>query len=73
MSFRKSIAIGFWKWNSYVNGIRKVILIKITQCQDLVRIFLQNHTTDFDETLHVALVCPGEGFSTIGTSGYSPV
>ena len=49
------------------------ILIKITQCQDLVRIFLQNRTTDFDETLHVASVCPGEGFSTIGTSGYSPV
>ena len=38
-----------------------------------MRIFLQNHTTDFDETLHVALVYPGEGFSTIDTSGYSPV
>ena len=49
------------------------ILIKITQCHCLVRIFLQNGTTNFDETLHVAWVCPGEGFSTIGTSGYSPV
>ena len=49
------------------------ILIKITQCQDLVRILLQNRTTDFDETLHVVWVCPGEGFGTIGTSGYSPV
>ena len=38
-----------------------------------MRIFLQNRTTDFDETLHVAWVCIGEGFSTIGTSGYSPV
>ena len=49
------------------------ILIKITQCQDLETIFLQNRTTDFDETLHVVWVCPGEGFGTIGTSGYSPV
>ena len=49
------------------------ILIKITQCHYLVRIFLQNRTTDFDETLHVVWVCPGEGFGTIGTSGYSPV
>ena len=49
------------------------ILIKITQCQDLVRIFLQNLTTDFDETLHVAWVCPGEGFGNSGRSGYSPV
>ena len=38
-----------------------------------MHIFLQNRTTDFDETLHVAWVCQGEGFSTIGTSGYSPV
>ena len=29
------------------------ILIKITQCHYPVRIFLQNGTTDFDETLHV--------------------
>ena len=29
------------------------ILIKITHCQYPVRIFLQNGTTDFDETLHV--------------------
>ena len=49
------------------------ILIKITQCQDLVTIFLQNRTTDFDETLHVAWAWSGEGFSTSGRSGYSPV
>ena len=49
------------------------ILIEITQCQDLETIFLQNCTTDFDETLHVVWVCPGQGFGTIGTSGYSPV
>ena len=49
------------------------ILIKITHCHYLVRIFLQNRTTDFDETLHVVWVCPGEGFGTIGTSCYSPI
>ena len=47
--------------------------IKITQSHCLVTVFLQNRTMDFGETLHVALVCPGEGFGTIGTSGYSPV
>ena len=63
----------FWpsKWNWY--WYRGSILIKIAQCHYLVRIFLQNCTTDFDETLHVVWVCPGEGFGTIGTSGYSPV
>ena len=50
-----------------------IILIKITQCQDLETIFLQNHTTDFDETLHVVWICPGKGFGTIGTFGYSLV
>ena len=50
-----------------------IILIKITQCQDLVTIFLQNRTTDFDETLHVAWAWSGEGFGTSGRSGYSPV
>ena len=49
------------------------IHIKITQCQDLETIFLQNHTTDFDETLHVVWICPGKGFGTIGTFGYSLV
>ena len=49
------------------------ILIKITQNHYLDTIFLDNCTTDFDETLHVARVCPGEGFGTTGTSGYSPV
>ena len=49
------------------------ILIKITQCQDLETIFLQNRTTDFDETLHVAWAWSGEGFGTSGRSGYSPV
>ena len=53
--------------------IKLCILIKIIQCHYLERIFLQNGTTDFDETLHVAWVCSGEGFSTIGTSGYSSV
>ena len=50
--------------------IKLCILIKIIQCHYLERIFLQNGTTDFDETLHVAWVCSEEGFSTIGTSGY---
>ena len=49
------------------------INIKITQNHCLVTVFLQNGSTDFDETLHVHWACPGEGFSTIGTSGYSPV
>ena len=35
--------------------------------------FLQNGTTNFDETLHVAQACTEEGFGTTGTSGYSPV
>ena len=62
-------------YESYINKVLHLcyILIKITQCQDLVTICLQNRTTDFDETLHVVWVCPGEGFGTIGTSGYSPV
>ena len=34
--------------------ILRPILIKITQCHCPVRVFLQNDTTDFDETLHVA-------------------
>ena len=50
-----------------------VILIKITQNHYLETIFLQNRNTDFDETLHVAFVCQGEGFGTTGNSGYSPV
>ena len=49
------------------------ILIKITQCQDLETIFLQNRTTDFDETLHVASEWLLEGYGTSGRSGYSPV
>ena len=57
----------------YFRDLSDGILIKITQCQDLETIFLQNRTTDFDETLHVVWVCPGEGFGTIGTSGYSPI
>ena len=58
---------------NFVKATFSLILIKIIQFHYLVRIFLQNRTTDFDETLHVAWVCPGEGFSTIGSSGYSPV
>ena len=50
-----------------------IILIKITQSHYLDTTFLQNRTTDFDETLHVAWVCPGEGFGNSGRSGYSPV
>ena len=49
------------------------ILIKITQCHCLDPTFLQNRTTDFDETLHVAWVCLPEGFGNSGRSGYSPV
>ena len=49
------------------------ILIKIAQCHFLVRTFLQNRTTDFDETLHVAWICLPEESMTTGTSGYSPV
>ena len=62
-------------YESYINKVLHLcyILIKITQCQDLVTIFLQNHTTDFDETLHVAWAWSGEGFGTSGRSGYSPV
>ena len=51
----------------------RIILIKITQCQDLDPTFLQNRTTDFDETLHVAWVCLCEGFGNSGRPGYSPV
>ena len=32
---------------------------KITQCYYIVRIFLQNRATHFDETFYVALVLPG--------------
>ena len=40
-----------------LHSLTKVlILIKITQCHYVVLIFLQNGTTDFDETLHVAWV-----------------
>ena len=49
------------------------ILIKITQCHYLVSTFLQNRTTDFDETLHVAWVWLPEGFGNSGRSCYSPV
>ena len=62
----------FFLYRSFTNTYLH-ILIKITQWHWVVTIFLQNRTTDFDETLHVAWVCPGEGFGTIGTSGYSPV
>ena len=55
-----------------INTLRE-ILIKITQNHYLDTTFLQNRTTDFDETLHVAWVCPGEGFGNSGRSGYSPV
>ena len=50
-----------------------IILAKITHCHFLVTIFLQNRTTDFDETLHVAWVYLCEGFGNSGRSGYSPV
>ena len=53
--------------------LRLDILIKITQCQYLVLIFLQNRTTDFDETLHVAWEWLPEGYGTSGRSGYSPI
>ena len=49
------------------------ILIKITQCHYLVLIYLQNGTTDFDETLHVAWEWLPEGYGISGRSGYSPV
>ena len=50
-----------------------IIPIKITQCQYLVPVFLQNGSTDFDETLHVAWEWLLEGYETSGRSGYSPV
>ena len=56
-----------------LNRSKIEILIKITQCHFLVRTFLQNWYTDFDETLHVAWECLPEGFVITGTSGYSPV
>jgi len=41
--------------NRYLDCTQLIsILIKIIQCHCLVRIFLQNRNTDFDETLHVA-------------------
>ena len=49
------------------------ILIKITQCHFLVTTFLQNRTTDFDETFHVAWVCLCESFGNSDRSGYSSV
>ena len=52
---------------------KQTILIKITQCHFLENTFLQNRTTDFDETLHVVWARLPEGFGTIGNSGYSPV
>ena len=45
------------------------ILIKITQCQYLVRTFLQNGSTDFDEILHVAWEWLPEGYGISGRSG----
>ena len=57
----------FWFWGLVYFY---AILIKITQNHCLVTVFLQNGSADFDETLHVHWACPGEGFSTIGTSGY---
>ena len=59
----------------FVLVVRVEILIKITQCHCLDPTFLQNRTTDFDETLHAAWVrvwLP-EGFGNSGRSGYSPV
>ena len=50
-----------------------LILIKITQCDCLVRIILQNRTTHFDETLHVAWEWLPEGYGTSGRSGNSTV
>ena len=43
------------------------------QSHCIVRIFLQNRTMDFDETLHVAWEWLLEGYGTSGRSGYSPV
>ena len=50
-----------------------IILIKSTQNHYLDTIFLQNRTTDFYETLHVAWVWLPEGYGNSGRSGYSPV
>ena len=63
------------KWKKYKQTVQTLcpILIKITQCHCLDRAFLQNRTTDFDETLHVAWVCLPKGFGNSGRSGYSPV
>ena len=41
------------------------ILIKIAQSLYLVPLYLQNRTTNFDETLHVALVYPKEGLCKV--------
>ena len=61
------------KMNKKAKCISTRILIKITQCHYLDYTFLQNGSTDFDETLHVAWVCLPEGFGNSGRSGYSPV
>ena len=59
---------------NFVKSIYSIaILIKITQCHYVVLIFLQNGTTDFDETLHVACVWLPEESKTTVISGYSPV
>ena len=48
-------------------------LPSIAQCLFLVQDLFPNASADFDETLHALRAYPKEGFSTIGTSGYSPV
>ena len=55
------------------NLLKPLKSLKITHCQYPVRVFLQNGTTDFDETLHVAQAWLPEGYGTTGRSGYSPV
>ena len=50
-----------------------IIIIKITQCHCIVCIFLQNGTTDFEETLHVAWAWLPEDYGTSGRSVYGTV
>ena len=50
--------------------VREGILIKITQCHCIVPIFLQNCSTDFDETLCDAQACSEEGLEPTGMSSY---
>ena len=64
----------FEKKENAVQRGKVLSLLKLpTQCHCVVTIFLQNRTTDFDETLHVGWEWLPEGYGTSKRSAYSPV